>query len=170
MSNSGPCDWCTKKRQPCVVRAGAQARTCLACQRCHASCVRGGEEGTGQEQTVGRKRKWAAIADIVVLSEGSEEEPVARAPVPKRLVAVGLKPVAVSEKSRAVNMPPDQWWDRKLEPGPDDHLMSLARWAASVEIWQRDQRELWRRVVKLEVRMNRQEKGKRKEKEDAEEE
>jgi len=65
-------------------------------------------------------------------------------------------------------MPTDQWWDRKLEPGPDDHLMSLARWAVSVEIWQRDQRELWRRVVKLEARMNRQEKGKGKE--DAEDE
>jgi len=98
------------------------------------------------------------------------EELVAGAPVPKRLVAVGLKPVAVSEKSRVVNMPPDQWWDRKLGPGPDDHLMSLARWAASIEIWQRDQRELRRRVVKLEARMNRQEKGKGKEKEDAEEE
>ena len=95
---------------------------------------------------------------------------VVRAPVPKRLVAISLKPVAVSEKSRAVNMPPDQWWDRKLEPGPDDHLMSLAQWAASMEIWQRDQRELRWRVVKLEVRMNRQEKGKGKEKEDAEEE
>jgi len=110
--------------------------------------------------------------DFVVLLEGSEEEPVARAPVPKRLVAIGLKPIAVSEKSRAVNMPPDQWWDRKLEPGLDDHLMSLVWWAASVEIWQRDQRELQQRVVELEARMNRQEKGKgkEKEKEDAEEE
>jgi len=108
--------------------------------------------------------------DFVVLLEGSEEEPVARAPVPKRLVAVGLKPVTVLEKSRVVNMPPDQWWDRKLELGPDDHLMSLARWVASVEIWQRDQRELRWRVVELEARMNRQEKGKGKEKEDAEEE
>jgi len=95
---------------------------------------------------------------------------VVRAPVPKWLVAVGLKPVAVSEKSRAVNMPPDQWWDRKLEPGPDDHLMLLVWWAASMEIWQRDQRELRQRVVELEVRMNRQEKGKGKEKEDAKEE
>ena len=108
--------------------------------------------------------------DIVVLSEGSEEELVARALVPKRLVAVGLKPVTVLEKSRALGTHPDQWWDRKLEPGLDDHLMSLAQWAASMEIWQRDQRELRRRVVKLEVRMNRQEKGKGKEKEDAEEE
>jgi len=90
----------------------------------------------GQEQTAGRKRKWAAIVDIVVLLEGSEEEPVVRAPVSKRLVAISLKPVTVSEKHRALGTPPDQWWDRKLEPGLDDHLMSLARWAVSVEIWQ----------------------------------
>jgi len=132
--------------------------------------MRGGKEDAGRGQTMGRKRKWAAIVDVVVLLEGLEEELVARALVPKRLVAVSLKPVAVSEKSRVVNMPPDQWWDRKLEPGLDDHLMSLAWWAASIEIWQRDQRELRRRVVELEARMNRQEKGKGKEKEDAEEE
>ena len=131
--------------------------------------MRSDKQGATRGQTAGRKRKQAAIADFVVLLEGSEEEPAARAPVPKRLVAVGLKPVAVSEKSRALGTPPDQWWDRKLEPGPDDHLMLLARWAASVEIWQRDQRELWWRVVELEARMNRQEKGKGKEKEDAEE-
>jgi len=50
--------------------------------------------------------------------------------------------------------------------------MSLAQWALSVEIWQWDQRELQRRLVKLEVkvaRMERKEKGKGKEKEDAEE-
>ena len=68
-----------------------------------------------------------AIADIIVLSEGSEEELVARALVPKRLVAVSLKPVIVLEKSRSLDVSPDQWWDRKLEPGPDDHLMSLVR-------------------------------------------
>jgi len=121
-----------------------------------------------------------AITDFVVLSEGLEEEPVARALVPKRLVAVGLMPVAVSEKSRAVNMPPDQWWDRKLELGLDDHLMSLAQWAASIEIWQRDQRELRQRVYKLEkereklkervAKLEKKGKGKGKEKEDAEEE
>jgi len=132
-------------------------------------CVRSDEQGTSRGQTAGRKRKQAAVADFVVLSEGSEEEPVARALVPKRLVAVGLKPVAVSEKSRVLGTPPDQWWDRRLEPGPDDHLMLLAQWAASIEIWQQDQRELRWRVVKLEARMNRQEKGKGKEKEDVEE-
>ena len=88
--------------------------------------------------------------DVIVLLEGSEEEPVARAPVPKQLVAVGLKPVIVSEKSRSLDVSPDQWWDRKLEPGLDDHLMSFAQWAASIEIWQRDQRELQQRVYKLE--------------------
>jgi len=107
-----------------------------------------------------------------------EEEPAARAPVPKRLVAVSLKPVAVSEKSRVLGTPLDQWWDRKLEPGPDDHLMSLARWAASVEIWQRDQRELRQRVYKLEeereklkervAKLEKKGKGKGKEKENAE--
>jgi len=140
--------------------------------------MQGGEEGAGQEQTAGRKRKWAAVADIVVLSEGSEEELVARAPVPKRLVAVGLKPVIVSEKSRSLDVSPDQWWDRKLEPGLDDHLMSLARWAASIEIWQRDQRELRRRVYELEeereklkervAKLEKKGKGKGKEKENAE--
>jgi len=168
--NSGPCDYCAKKKVPCVVCAGSQARTCILCSRRHASCVRSDKQGASQGQTVGQKRKQAAVAHFVVLSEGSEEEPAARAPVPKRLVAISLKPVAVLEKSRVVNMPLDQWWDRKLEPGPDDHLLSLVRWAASVEIWQRDQRELWQRVVELEARMNRQEKGKGKEKEDAEEE
>jgi len=178
MLNSRPCNWCAKKCQPCVVRAGARVCTCLACQRRHASCVRGGEEDAGQGQTAGRKRKQAAVADFVVLLEGSEEEPVARALVPKRLVAVGLKPVAVSEKSRALGTPPDQWWDRKLEPGPDDHLMLLVRWAASVEIWQRDQRELRRRVYELEeereklkervVKLEKKGKGKGKEKENAE--
>jgi len=142
------------------------------------SCVWSDEQGASRGQTTGRKRKQAAVADFVVLSEGSEEEPVARAPVPKRLVAVGLKPVAVSEKSRALGTPPDQWWDRKLEPGPDDHLMSLARWAASVEIWQRDQRELRRRVYELEeereklkervAKLEKKGKGKGKEKENAE--
>jgi len=142
--------------------------------------VRGGEEDAGRGQTAGRKRKRAAIVDVVVLSEGSEEEPVARAPVPKRLVAVGLKPVIVSEKSRSLDVSPDQWWDRKLELGPDDHLMSLAQWAASVEIRQRDQRELRRRVYELEkereklkervAKLEKKRKGKGKEKEDAEEE
>jgi len=103
---------------------------------------------------------------------------VARALVPKRLVAVSLKPIAVSEKSRALSTPPDQWWDRKLEPGPDDHLMSLAWWVVSVEIWQRDQRELQWRVYKLEkereklkervAKLEKKGKGKGKEKEDAE--
>jgi len=140
--------------------------------------VQGGEEGAGREQTAGRKRKQAAVADFVVLSEGSEEEPVARAPVPKRLVAVGLKPVVVSEKSRSLDVSLDQWWDRKLEPGPDDHLMLLVRWAASVEIWQRDQRELRQRVYKLEeereklkervAKLEKKGKGKGKEKENAE--
>jgi len=144
------------------------------------SCVRGGKEGMGQEQTTGRKRKQAAIVDVVVLSEGSEEEPVARAPVPKRLVAVGLKPVIVSEKSRSLDISPDQWWDRKLEPGLDDHLMSLAQWAASMEIWQMDQRELQQRVYELEkereklkervAKLEKKGKGKGKEKEDVEEE
>ena len=118
--------------------------------------------------------------DFVVLLEGLEEELVARAPVSKWLVAIGLKPITVSEKSRAVNMPPDQWWDRKLEPGLDDHLMSLAQWVASVEIWQRDQRELRQRGYELEkereklkervAKLEKKGKGKGKEKEDAEEE
>jgi len=150
MSNSRPCDWCAKKCEPCVVRTRSRARTCLACQQHHASCMQGSKEGMGRGQTAGRKRKQVAVADIIVLLEGSEEELVVRALVPKRLVAVGLKPVTVSEKSRVVNMPPDQWWDRKLELGPDDHLMSLAQWAVSIEIWQRDQRELQWRVYKLE--------------------
>jgi len=47
--------------------------------------------------------------DIVVLLEGSEEELVVRALVPKRLVAIGLEPVTVSEKSRVLSTPPDQW-------------------------------------------------------------
>jgi len=89
---------------------------------------------------------------------------VARAPVPKRLVAVSMKPVIVLEKSRALDNSPHQWWDRELELGPDDHLMSLVQWAASMEMWQR--------VLKLEVvvaRMKRKAKGKGKEKEDVEE-
>jgi len=115
--------------------------------------------------------------DFVVLLEGSEE-PAARAPVPKQLVAVSLKPVAVLEKSRVLGTPPDQWWDRKLEPGPDDHLMSLARWVASVEIWQQDQRKLRQRVYELEeereklkervAKLEKKGKGKGKEKENAE--
>ena len=83
-----------------------------------------------------------------------------------------MKSVAVSEESRARDMPPDLWWDRKLELGPDDHLMLLAWWVLSMEIWQQDQRELRQRLVELEAevaRMKRKEKGKGKEKEDAEE-
>jgi len=96
---------------------------------------------------------------------------VARAPVPKRLVAVGMKPLMVSEKRRALNISLPQWWDRKLELGPDDHLMSLAWWVASMERWQREQRELQERVFELEeemARMKRKVKGKGKEKEDVE--
>ena len=154
------------------IGAGTDIRTAALCSRRHASCVRSGEQGASRGQAAGRKRKRAAVADVVVLSEGSEEEePVARAAVPKRLVAVGLKPIVVSEETRARAMAPDLWWDRKLDPGPDDHFMSLAQWASSVEIWQREQRELRRRVVELEAkvaRMERKEKGKGKE-EDAEE-
>jgi len=122
--------------------------------------------------------------DVIVLSEGSEEETVARALVQRRLVA-DMKPLVVSErteaeaeakmpilrKRRVLNVSPHQWWDRKLELGPDDHLMLLVQWAASMERWQREQRELQWRVFELEevVRMKRKVKGKGKEKEDAEE-
>ena len=69
--------------------------------------MRSDKQGASRGQATGRKRKRAAIADVIVLSEGSEEEPVVRAVVPKRLVAVGLKPVVVSEETRAHNMPLD---------------------------------------------------------------
>ena len=75
---------------------------------------------------------------------------MARAPVPKRQVAISLKPVVVLEETRARAMAPDLWWDRKLDPGPDDHFMLLAWWVSSVEMWQQDQRELRQRVVELE--------------------
>ena len=66
-------------------------------------CVWSGKQDTGQGQATGQKRKWAAVMDVIVLSEGSEE-PVVRAPVPKRLVAIGMKPLVVSEKRRVLNV------------------------------------------------------------------
>ena len=153
-------------------------------------CVRSNEQGASQGQVAGRKWKQVAVTDIVVLSEGlsEEEELVARAAVPKRLVAVGLKPIVVSEETRAHAMAPDLWWDRKLDPGPDDYFMSLAWWVSSMEMWQQDQRELWWRVVELEqgervkelekevkrlqervAELEKKRKGKGKEKENAEE-
>jgi len=113
---------------------------------------------------------------------------VVRAPVPKRQVAIGLKPVVVSEETRACTMAMDLWWDRKLDPGLDDHFMSLVWWVSSMEIWQWEQRELRWRVVKLEqgekvkelerevkrlrervAELEKKRKGKGKEKENAEE-
>jgi len=43
--------------------------------------VQSGEQGASQGQAVGRKRKWAAIADVIVILEEMEEETAVRTPV-----------------------------------------------------------------------------------------
>jgi len=147
-----------------------RARTCLACAKRHASCVRGGAQGAGRGQSAGRKRKWAAVEDVVVISEASED--IRRTPVlRKRPDKDNLFDFELDEDGTMAPLPVNPFWSFwEWSKVVEMRSVDLQRTAKAWRDEAREQRErvktVEKEVKRLRERVMELEKGKGKEKED----
>ena len=74
------------------------------------SCVRGSKQGASQGQAVGRKRKQAAIADVIVISEGTEEEMAARTLVLRKRPDKPFFDFKLDEDGKMALLPVNPFW------------------------------------------------------------
>jgi len=137
---------------------------CVACSKRHASCVGGGEQGAGQKQTAGRKRKRAAVADVVVILEASEED-VLRTPVlRKRPDKDNLFDFELEEDGTMALLPvnpfwPFWQWSKAVEKRSEDLERAAKAWKdeareqrEKVKEVEKEVKRLRERVVELERR------------------
>jgi len=138
--------------------------------------MQSGKQGVGQGQTVGQKRKQAAIADIVVLSEASEEDML-------RTLVLGKQPdkdsffdFKLKEDGKMALLPinlfwPFWQWSKAVEKHLEDLQIVARVWRDKAREQREKVKELEKEVRRLRERvaeLEKKGKGKGKEKEDAE--
>jgi len=139
---------------PCVVRTGSQAHTCIICQGHHTSCVQSGKQGASQGQAAGRKRKWAAIADVVVILEEMEEEMVVRTPVLRKRPDKPFFDFELDEDGEMALLPvnpfwPFWQWSKAVEKHSEDTQIEVRARRDEAREQRKELKELWKEVKEL---------------------
>jgi len=72
--------------------------------------VWGGEQGASRGQATGQKRKQVAIADIIVILEGMEEEMAARTPVLRKQLDKPFFDFKLDKDGKMAPLPVNPFW------------------------------------------------------------
>ena len=111
--------------------------------------MRSGEQGASQGQSVGCKRKWAAVADVIVISEGSEEDMLRTPVLRKRPGKDNLFDFELEEDGMMAPLPINPFWPFwQWSKAVEKRLEDLERAAKAWKDEAREQREKVKEVEK----------------------
>jgi len=104
--------------------------------------VQSGEQGASRGQGAGRKRKRAAVADVVVISEETEEETAARTPVLRKQPDKPFFDFELDKDGKMAPLPinpfwPFWQWSKAVEKCSEDTQIEARAWRDEA----REQRE-----------------------------
>ena len=132
------------------------------------SCVGSSEQGIGQGQTAGCKRKWAAVTDIAVLSEGLEGDMLRTPVLRKQPDKDNLFDFKLKEDGMMAPLPinpfwPFWQWSKVVEKCLEDLQRAVKVWRDEVKEQREKLKEVEKEVKRLRERVSswrRRERGK----------